>query len=923
MTSGAPQPDSYEFKAITGQSRPPNPRFYGSLTGFAQYKATAANWVAVVLPDEVEITAAVVNVSVRLLTFIFIPGACFTDAVDDGEVSLFPLPLPLSSFLKELLKRGMPFDPLPGPRAAQQLVVTYAAVIPRPMRTFGVDDIRITSSVGSTLEGITPSLLRSDDADNVALAELLSLLPGYCVDLTSGKMPSALALLLPPSAASSDPVELRAVKVVTAHRDSRPEPPFDELTPYPKVIAELMRRRNDTEEGRFTPLFDTWWSKVYPTLTSAFPAINTAWLMKRTIQTLAQSAGITLKFTPAGLDGLCISAKSLLRQLEADAPAASSDTEARVLSLVKLIQRASVATSKDSDKLEGEEKFDALLAIPEYSDLFHLITALNTSTFVASDASRVVLKHPHPAGHIILATARHMPQTAWTSVMSMRQKSSWQSIFDRDLAVDRYSQVHLDWGCLMPLRGDVPVHAQWLVMGKLDAIPDWWSMLLPWTRKYHGEHVISLPTYAATSDPLDFWLSPDRLRLVEPALTTVFSAIAHGQSRSTAHSFREWFALQLDRSVQLHHIPSGTLIHASLLQDTRSAITLLFSNFSEAMATMFTRPFHEARRPLFNPPGGAAAAFLEIDGEIRATMKQWDQALKGQAAHQALHLQPALNFGGSGQGSSSDLSTVGSGVSLYSGLGHSASQVGSDTHSVLSFGSALSLGKKTAKKTALVVGKGKWPANVFNDWGHAAAHLGIWMKGDEIIWGGVKVSVAKPVTFKPGMCMAGAAPSNNEKGRSKWCVDVLGCKALGYAAHQRPHGSANEDFVCTDVEEGFDKSGWKLIMPVREELLGVAKPAPPWDLRSGPTGDWRLPAPSPKRQRDDDRQRGGDLRNKLDKKRFDRLPEGSKSGEEAGTPSAASSRCSHLHPLSMAAQAHPWLLKSSHSGCQSPPLSGW
>jgi hypothetical protein len=192
------------------------------------------------------------------------------------------------------------------------------------------------------------------------------------------------------------------------------------------------------------------------------------------------------------------------------------------------------------------------------------------------------------------------------------------------------------------------------------------------------------------------------------------------------------------------------------------------------------------------------------------------------------------------------------------------------------------------------------------------------MKGDEIIWGGLKISVAKPVTFKPGMCMAGAAPSNNEKGRSKWCVDVLGCKALGYAAHQRPHGSANEDFVCTDVDEGFGKSGWKLIMPVREELFGVAKPAPPWDLRSGPTGDWRLPAASQKRPRDDDRQRGGDLRNKLDKKRFDRLPEGSKSGEEAGTSSAASSRCSHLHPPSMAAQAHPWLLKSSHSGCQSP-----
>ena len=911
MTSGASQPDSYKFTAIEGQSRPPNTRFYDSLTGLAQYKATAANWVAMVLPNEVEITAVRVSVSVRLLTFIFLPGAHLTDAVDDGEVSLFPLPLPLSSFLEELLKRGMPFDPVPGPRAAQQLVLTYAAKIPKSLRTFDTGDVRITTCTGTTLEGITPSLLRSDDADNVALADLLTLLPGYCVNLTSGKMPSALALLPPSSASPSDPIELRAVKVVTAHRDSRPEPPFDELTPYSKIITELMRRRHDTEEARFTPLFDTWWSKVYPTLASAFPAVDTAWLMKRTIQTLAQSAGITLAFTPAGLDGLCINVKSLLRQLEADAPATNSDTETRVSSLVKLIQRVSVATSKDSDKLEGEEKFDALLAIPEYSDLSSLITALNTSTFIASDATRVVLKHQHPAGHIILATARHMPQSAWTSVMSMRQKSSWQSVFDRDLAVDRYSQVHLDWGCLMPLRGDVPVHAQWLVMGKLDAIPDWWSMLLPWVRKYHGEHVISLSMYAATSDPMDFWLSPDRLRLVEPALTTIFSAIAHGQSRSTSHSFREWFALQLDRSVQLKHIPSNTLIHASLFQDTRSAVMLLFSNFSEAMATMFTRPFHEARRPLFNPAGGAAAAFLEIDGEIRTTMKQWDQALKGQAAHQALHLQPALGLPGSGQGSSSASSAAGSGLSLYSGLGQSASQagsIGSDTHTVLSLGTATHLGKKP-KKNALGVGKGKWPDNVFYDWGHAAAHLGIWMKGDEIIWGGVKVSVAKAITFKPGMCMAGAAPSNNDKGRSKWCVDVLGCKTLGYAAHQRPHGSTNEDFVCVDVEDDFDKSGWKLIMPVREELFGTPKLAPPWDARTGPTGDWRLPTPS-KRSRDNDQKGGKDLRTKLDhKKHFDRHPQGSKSGEGAGMLSAASSRCLPPHGC----PSPPWLMKPPSS----------
>ena len=77
--------------------------------------------------------------------------------------------------------------------------------------------------------------------------------------------------------------------------------------------------------------------------------------MRRTVLTLAHSADITVSFTPPGLDGLCIMIKNLLGQLEADAPAASSDTEERITGLVRLLQRASNPSGhgKDGEKLEG------------------------------------------------------------------------------------------------------------------------------------------------------------------------------------------------------------------------------------------------------------------------------------------------------------------------------------------------------------------------------------------------------------------------------------------------------------------------------------------------------------------------------------------------------------------------------------------
>ena len=643
----------YTFSAFAGRSRPaPNAAFLASLIGHASFKVAAAHWLAVVLPGED--TGSATNpgfcgAPVRLTSYVFTPSIIFDDAVDSGGAVLFPLPLPLSAYLQALLAAGMPSSPVSTVEEAHDRVSEYSLLVPAPVRTFGTGMVHVVAAVGTSLEGVSPLMFRGASPSNVLLAWLNSCLPGACINLTTGLVPSALALLKPANVDATDPPELVSVKVVTAYTEGQPEPPFDRFVKFEAILAELMRRRHVTEVARFAPLFETHWKDVYPTFTSAFPSVGSAWLMKRTVQTLAQSADISLSFTPSGLAGVVILLKGLLRQLEADAPALTSDTDARITTLVRLLRRSASSVSAPQDTAEArdgtDERMDKLLSNPRFEKLLTLVTTLNTTTFVAADASRLVLCDKHPAGHIIMATTRSLPQAVWSSILGMRQRSAWQTMFDRELAVDRHGVKHSDWGCMLPMKGDDFFHARLLVLGQLDKVPDWWLMLQSWVKHYHGSHVLDLPMYTATSDPLDFWLSPDRLRLAEPVLNLIFSLLSYDESRTIPSSFRHWLSTQLERSTQLIHIPASSLAQQALIADTKVAVKLLLSDFSAATTTMFGRPFHEAVRHEFNPPGNAASAFAVIDKTIRETQAQVVLARKGQAAHQLPQLQGGLTAG--------------------------------------------------------------------------------------------------------------------------------------------------------------------------------------------------------------------------------------------------------------------------------------
>ena len=826
----------FSLVAITGKSDPPNAAFLSSLDGNASFKAANNGWFQEALPStEYDVVGSAIHVRVRVLIYLFVPIIKLAPTVDTGSALIFPLPRPLASLVHKLNNAGLPSS-FPGLRECRDAVIRVAALIPASERTFDASDVHTVAVTSTSLEGVSPLMLRAADDDNAMLSWLLVLLPGYYKGVASGLMPSALALLRPASVDAADPTPLVAVKVATAFRESQFEPPFDYYMPFGAIISELMRRRRATEEERFAPLFDEHWQTVYPVLHQAFPSVTASVLMKRAVQTLAASCGVQFSLTPPSLDGMCMRLSTLLAQLEGEAPAATSSTEDRLRVLSTLYSKAArpaaagghTVSSEPKELDERDERFDKLLADADYKSLYHAVVALNTSSFSAADAALMVCRHKHPAGLIMLATSRNLPQSAWASVIGFRQKTAWQAMFDRALAIDRFGTKRHDWGNLLPMTAETPAVAIQLVTGKLDKIADWWTLLLPWATRYRGPHVVTMLRYAATADPMDFWLSEDRLRLAEPALHAIFDTIGHGDSRSIEGSFREWLHYQLDRATQVAHLPTGSVAQGAIVADVKRAVALTFSAFSEGVATMFLRPFHEAKRQAFcHPSSIAAKAFDQIDKDITTTQAQLELAEKGQAAHQLAHLQPVGPLIAPPLLRHVPLGSVG-GSSTSSGAGPSS---GSATLSLTGSTVPSLVGSPPPQSSP-------YPVGVYKGWGSAAAALGVWKCPEGLAFGKTIVSLQKPsITFPPGTCLAAAAHNVTAINRSKWCVSPAVCKALGYAAHDRVDGTVNDDYTSREFDPATtDTSSWQPIIQANPALLGVAAPRPPWPMEGGPTG---------------------------------------------------------------------------------------
>ena len=198
----------------------------------------------------------------------------------------------------------------------------------------------------------------------------------------------------------------------------------------------------------------------------------------------------------------------------------------------------------------------------------------------------------------------------------------------------------------------------------------------------------------------------------------------------------------------------------------------------------------------------------------------------------------------------------------------------------------------------------------------------------------MKVAASKSVTFVKGTCLAAAAPSSNARGRSKWCVNPSGCKALGYAAHERPSGTVESDFTSEwyDVST-VDNSSWTVIMATIPAVCHLPPPKPPWSVGTGPVATYK-PVRSPGYQggKGADAKGSGKGKGKGGRqgkgkgggKLFEWLPAGSKSTEGSGVAESASPRYTPsplflLMPTSPLPSPSPLPLPVSKVG----PHGGW
>ena len=350
-----------------------------------------------------------------------------------------------------------------------------------------------------------------------------------------------------------------------------------------------------------------------------------------------------------------------------------------------------------------------------------------------------------------------------------------------------------------------------LVHGKLDAIPSYWKLCEQFIRRREGvfamNQLVALPSAPA------FWLSPEHLRYAEKPLALIFGLIGHDQSRSVAGSFREFYAKQLERAVKITRLPNNVVAFAPLVTATLAAISLAFSSLTEWHALMMAQPLHLMQRRTFLEPsrhGNAAAALEAVDARIVKLREQVELAKLGLADHQDPGLQQISGFAPGGGGS----------VVCRGSAGDTGKQVSLNLTAIpgvpppqpaLGYVPGASfVGSGVTAATAIVAGsKEQFPTGVFKNWGEVSCQLGVAKTPQGMAFGSnICVFQGATVTCPEGTCLASCAPgAGGSKARSKWCINVAGCLALGYNAHDRPPGTTDDMLEMVPTDETTDKSG--------------------------------------------------------------------------------------------------------------------
>ena len=645
--------DGCLLRGSVGNARVADALFLNSLTGDGVMWAAATFWLALVIPhclSSVSSPAGMYDVSMRLMIYVFLGAMILADDLDRLPLPYFPLPSAFAKLIFRLVKAGMPGEKLKDARAARALVLVYAGKLTSDKRTFArADFVSVNLTSPCYLSLITAQALRGGAPDNERVATFLLCLHDWMTtaEEASPSFQSMLDMLLPETLAGTASLGIKALKATAHIRSTTPDPPLDMYVVYQENLFDLSRRQDDMQ-GRFAPLFEKHRHEVFQAAVAAFPQAVNAAALRQKLAALALSIGVTFQFSHEGVEAICMLIAPQLTSLEIEAPAATSSDDDRFGALVVLHKsqpggRPAPSTSADGTKSDAGEDMKLLLSNKSYTSLYAEILALNNSAFNSSAPVITVSQHESAVGMVLMTTKRSISQPAWSKVISMRQHSAWYTAVDKVLARDSDGNEQPNWGRMITSPTGDEAHAVvvLLFMHKFDEIKDWLALCRKYITKTEGAAVLLDPVYTVGTDPLDFWLNEDLLRLCEDPLKIVFKLLSHGQSRSVAGSFNAFLSFQILRAQKLKRVPHNLKVYPTLLSKAKAALRVTFTTNAEHAAGLRTVPFHAMERTLWVPPGGSAAlAFEDVDKQLVSVREELAKAEDGEAVHQAPHLQP-------------------------------------------------------------------------------------------------------------------------------------------------------------------------------------------------------------------------------------------------------------------------------------------
>ena len=132
-----------DFTGVRGKAMAHGALFLASLTAAGPLKVARSHWLAKALAKHLgaDRPSTKVDVSVRLVAYVFTPAFIFDGALDVLPLPFWPLMARVAKLLRALIDAGMPSEDVGLPRQAQQLVLAFAAKLPLADRALARADV--------------------------------------------------------------------------------------------------------------------------------------------------------------------------------------------------------------------------------------------------------------------------------------------------------------------------------------------------------------------------------------------------------------------------------------------------------------------------------------------------------------------------------------------------------------------------------------------------------------------------------------------------------------------------------------------------------------------------------------------------------------------------------------------------------------